>query len=119
MDRKAAPAALAFLLAILGVAYLPRKAAESPASSETTKPNRSASNKTAAQKSASAGGAAVTSECQAIVHQIRRFYPERFTLPDSCSPETPSRSKPTVPEIPDVHFAIAIVPNPVQTHLPL
>jgi hypothetical protein len=53
MDRKAAPAALAFLLAILGVAYLPRKAGESTAASENTKQNRSASDKTAAQKSSS------------------------------------------------------------------
>jgi len=119
MDRKAAPAALAFLLAILGVAYLPRKAGESSATSETTKQNRSASSKTAAQKSASAGSPAAASECQAIVHQIRRFYPGSFALPDSCFPETPNRSKLILPEIPDLHFVIAIVPNPVQTHLPL
>jgi len=120
MDRKAAPAALAFLLAVLGVAYLPRKAGESTAASETAKQNRSASSKTAAQKSASAGSPTIASECQAIVQQIRRFYPDSFTLPDSCSPETQSRSKLILPpDIPDLHFVIAIVPNPVQTHLPL
>jgi hypothetical protein len=119
IDRKGIPAALAVLLAVLGIAYIPRKAAESSSGTATTKQTRNAGIHAELGNASNESQAAPFSECQAVFHQIRRFYAGDVSLPDSCYPKTAKRTKPEFTDVPDLHFFIAIVPNPVQTHLPL
>lgn len=119
IDRKAIPAALALLLAIVGVTYLPRKAADSTSGSATTKQTRNAGEGANTGNAAKNGEPAPFAECQAIFHQIKRFYATDVSLPNSCYADPSKRPKLESTDVPDLHFFIAIVPNPVQTHLPL
>ena len=104
------------LITILGVAYLPRQGTESKSASET---NASATNKGSGSETQSSQDKEPVAECQEIFDHIKRFYPEDEYYPRSCFPHTnPDLNVPANPPA-YLRFVIAIVPNPVQTHLPL
>jgi len=117
--RKGVPAVLTILLAVLGITYLPRKTAEYSNATETR--TKAAGGTLAnAEGAGAAGENSPVSECQEIFDRIRRFYGGTDYFPSSCFPDVknpPSRVPSSPPQ--DLQFVIAIVPNPVQTHLPL
>lgn len=117
--RKGIPAVLTILLAVLGITYLPRKTAESGNTTET--PTQATSGTQAGiGGTGAAGESGPVSECQEIFDHIKRFYGGRDYYPNSCFPdaENPPKSAPSNPPE-GLSFVIAIVPNPVETHLPL
>ena len=121
VDRKGVPAVLAVVLAILGITYLPRKAAETATGAEARKPAAGvlaniAKGKTPAPPTETSGS------CEQIANRLHRLYPPpkvSVPMPGSCyqSGTVPSGAVPNAPN--ELNFVVAIVPNPVQTHLPL
>lgn len=109
------------IAAVLGASYLPRKGADTGSTAEAQKP---------VVKAAATGGKnllpapkqIVLPSCEQIAKRLRRLYPpnETVPIPADCflggANEQNARPPKTYPE---VYFVIAIVPNPVQTHLPL
>ncbi len=116
MNRKGGTATVAVLLAILGVTYLPRPGGESTPATEAKK---AAATKRNAEQSQSIQAKDAVGECREISDHIKRFYGKGTYYPSSCFPHTTNRTQPVPPAHPDLHFVIAIVPNPVQTHLSL
>ena len=60
--------------------------------------------------------------CEQIARRLKRFYPAaaRVPMPKSCYQNSvPPAAPNALANNPELTFAIAIVPNPVQTHLPL
>src|SRR5271165_1865795 len=122
-ERGGAAATIALLIAtILGVSYLPRRGGENQTASETqragARPSAGATRK-ATQSSAKEKPIA---SCEQIAKRLLRFYPadQQVPIPGSCYSENPSgASNPPPRTKSNLHFAITIVPNPVQTHLPL
>src|SRR5215471_18818814 len=117
-ERGGWAATIALLIAaIVGVSYLPRKAGDvakpSGASSESAR--ASACGKTPA------GTGTLILSCVQIERRLRRFYPAGVPIPSdgSCYEKGQKVASAPVPAAQPVGFAVAIVPNPVQTHLPL
>src|SRR5271157_1328393 len=106
------------LLTVLGVTYLPRQGAESTSATETKK---AAATKASGGAAKSNQNTDAVGECQEIFGYIKRFYDDGEYYPASCFPQTNTENHPqkAPPDHPDLNFVIAIVPNPVQTHLPL
>ena len=106
------------LLTVLGVTYLPRQGAESTPATETKK---AAATKASGGAAKSNQNTDAVGECQEIFGYIKRFYGDGEYYPASCFPQTNTENHPqkAPPDHPDLNFVIAIVPNPVQTHLPL
>jgi len=94
---------------------LPRKAADA------VKPESSAGVSPATTSAASAvlqaGDERLLPACEQIVLHLKRFYPPPNAVPlpgdEVCG--APARASATTP----LNLAILIVPNPVETHLPL
>jgi|HubBroStandDraft_4_1064222.scaffolds.fasta_scaffold00098_20 hypothetical protein len=123
MNQRGGMATIALLIAaVLGVSYLPRKAAESSGTQGAqTTATRVPASTTSGTPSAAVATKPIPS-CEQIAKRLRRFYRpnEKPPMPVSCYPEgarVPAKDKSTTN--PTLSFAIAIVPNPVQTHLPL
>jgi len=109
-----AAAVLAVVFAILGISYLPRKGAESQtAAQEARKPSRTPPSQLIQQ------GASET--CTTIKARLDRFI-SNPRLPDSCYGPA-RRGKPAKGLLKnpnsELKFAIALVPNPITTHLQL
>jgi len=112
------------LAALVGITYLPRASRESeaePAQPVEAQAGLSASPLEAAKPNPS-------EPCSAIGGLLRRFFPdkkfpddkEQVPYPDVCyrfgkPPKRASR----VAGAPDLKFVIALIPDPLQTHLPL
>jgi hypothetical protein len=106
-------AAVAVILAVLGISSLPRKTSEGAASVDTRKGvSQPESQEPKAQES---------SACDEIRKRLKRFFPEEaFPFPDSCYDPSRSSSSALHPHTSaDIRFLIAIAPNPVTTHLAL
>ncbi len=118
MNRKGGTAFAAVVLAILGVSYLPRQGTESRSASEPAK--RTPKPALGRKKNEAASSATKPIDaCRQIANRLRRFYAVEPS-PDSCYPEgtaVPDEVKPVATG--KLGFVIAVVPNPVQTHLPL
>ncbi len=122
-ERGGIAATLAILLAtILGVSYIPRKGAEVSGGQEAPKSStRIPASGTRAKQTATPALKPIVS-CEQIAKRLRRFYPsdDKIPMPKSCFQEnTKDGTADTTAANPNLSFAIAIVPNPVQTHLPL
>jgi hypothetical protein len=129
MNRKGGTAVAAGLLAILGVSYLSRQGAESRPALETGKSTQKqalggagAKKETAispVQETVSPPAQNVIYSCKQIARHLTRFYTTDPPVPDSCLPDPSVRNK--VPAVASgrLSFVIALVANPVQTHLPL
>jgi hypothetical protein len=121
MNRKGGTAAvLAVLLAILGASYLPRQGANSTSAPETGKRTQTPVLGSAGKQEQAASRPAATpiASCQQIARHLKRFYTADVPVPDSCLPEgTKVPIKATA--VASLSFVIALVANPVQTHLPL
>src|SRR5271165_6462796 len=113
---KGGVATVAVLLTVLGIAYLPRQGTESTPAGEANKP---AATKKSGEQAAAIQAKQAVSECQVIFDNIRRFYGKDEYYPPSCFPNTKNHQQHVPPANPYLNFVIAIVPNPVQTHLPL
>ncbi len=104
---------------ILGVSYMPRKAADSLNSAESQ--SSGAGGTHAGTKTPPQRKEAPIASCDQIAKRFWRIYPAGapVPMPDSCYPSgaTPAGKPAAAPS--DLYFAVAIVPNPVQTHLPL
>ena len=120
MDRKGGTATAAILVAaVLGFSFLPRPGSESGGGSEASKAQQTARKlqHSSAQKIAA---------CEEIVKRLNRFSSGEVSISSrevpvikSCYSD-PGAYRPLESNIgPKVHFAIALVPNPIQTHLPL
>ncbi|HTV56718.1 MAG TPA: hypothetical protein VMI06_17605 [Terriglobia bacterium] len=114
-------ATLAALLMFFGFSTLRRQGAESP-------PVTSAREPTAPSAGAKAELESPYAPCTEIAMRLQRLSdtPEPWELPDFCykSGRAPTRSNPPHLHLPGsgdpgVRLAIATVPNPVSTHLPL
>lgn len=118
MNRKGGAAIVAVVLAALGVSYLPRQGAESiPASAETKRPSKAVlRNTTNTEKKRPAK---LVDSCGQIVKQFSRFYPSEPQVPKSCLADAAAKNNLPIPPSATLHFVIALVPDPVQTHLPL
>jgi hypothetical protein len=130
MNRKGGTTTVALLIAaVLGVSYLPRQGAERTPAPETPKGTQgSASKKAEPQTVGGKKGSKPIPACTEIAQRLQRFpdssQKHRIKEKDipkieSCYPDGPPGNQPKSPISPQVHFAIALVPNPVQTHLPL
>ena len=119
-QRNGITATVALLFAaLLGMTYLPRKTAENPATEGAGKPVAHAS--MAGASANEKPPAATIAACEQIQRRLSRFYPGPVPVPPrgGCYPgDVGGQVVPPPPQSP-VNFAIAIVPNPVQTHLPL
>jgi len=103
-------AVIAVAVTYLGISNLPGKA---PDVTGGTPPNKVTS--AATRESV----ALADSACAAIQKRLSRLIVEP-ALPDSCYPdEKPQNVRLSQPASPQVRFVIAIVPNPVTTHLSL
>ncbi len=119
MDQRGGWAATLALLiaAIVGASYLPRKAVDAVKTPEA----QSSPTKAGAPKTAEAAGGTLILSCAQIQRRLMRFYPDGVPIPASanCYDKEPTATPPQAPAEQPASFAIAIVPNPVQTHLPL
>jgi hypothetical protein len=115
-ERGGWAATIALLIAaIVGASYLPRKAADVAKAPETSSQSRGAN------ASGSAGKGTLILACSQIERRLRRFYPTGVPIPASgnCYENGEKAVSTPAPAAQPVAFAVAIVPNPVQTHLPL
>jgi hypothetical protein len=115
------------LAAFIGVSYLPKKAAES--AKPESAPGSASRAATKTQAVTPIQEANLLPACQRIRLHLERFYPKREDVPvpsdsgcRSNEPDEPTASTRPAPASgspPPLSVAIAIVPNPVQTHLPM
>src|SRR5271169_5222087 len=123
MNQRGGMATIALLIAaVLGVSYFPRKAAESPGSQPAQTGASGVPASGASSKPPTAAASKPIPSCEQIAKRLRRFYRpnEQPPMPVSCYPQgTRAPAKDKSATNPSLSFAIAIVPNPVQTHLPL
>ena len=118
---------VAGLVAVVALVGYSNRSNRSPESQLNTQPEKSqaASAKaqsTSEERTSAASMASVT--CAEIRKRLARFVeddygatpPESWMLPASCYEKAESKQ---VRAFRDVQFAIALVPNPVSTHLPL
>ncbi|HEY4901729.1 MAG TPA: hypothetical protein VIH91_13015 [Terriglobales bacterium] len=122
-ERGGIAATLALLLAtILGISYIPRKAAESSAGQEAQKSATRIPARGAGTNQQAGTVLKPIASCEQIAKRLRRFYSadDKIPMPKSCFQEsTKDGTVGSTSANPNLSFAIAIVPNPVQTHLPL
>ena len=120
MNGKGNAAILVVLLAVLGSAYRPRPVAESHPSREENQTQEMAP-ATAARIAETASPLAfrIIPACQQIAKHVRRFYAADVPVPGLCLAGGESAANAPVAAGASVHFAIALVANPIQTHLPL
>src|SRR5450755_3226954 len=120
MNRKGGMAVAAVILAILGVSYRPRQGAESNRASDTvkrsTKPLLGPSQK---KWKVSSSGPKLVDSCKQIATRLRRFYAGEPPVPDSCLEDPAAPNNTAARPAGKLRFVVAIVPNPIQTHLPL
>jgi len=108
-------AGLLVVLAFFGVSNLPK-------SSEASRPAEPGKPTAPSPKAARGSTRPVYSACSEIADRLRRYVePGDWTLPKSCyEPDKAPAPAPKGPQaLPQARFAIATVPNPVSTHLPL
>lgn len=149
MERKGGAATIMLLLVtVLGVSFLPRRGAESSPASSAGKAQTGVGAKKPSSEPEKARLTA-SAACQEIARRLQRFTSGSTAMPESCFPDVdpsaakaasalsalvpagtpfeysqesnPAVARGTRPGTFNsrVHFAVAIVPNPVQTHLPL
>jgi len=122
-DRGGVATTIALLIAaIFGASYIPRKSGDTTSGQGSQRPAaKLPAGTTKSQQQAAAKEKAIAS-CEQIAKRLQRLYAadEPVPMPDSCFPDRAPGGK-TVPAKTNLSltFAIAIVPNPVQTHLPL
>ena len=109
------------IAAVLGVSYIPRKAADSGGAQETTRPAARPAVKSASSQDQAGAKEKPIAPCEQIAKRLKRFYPanETAAMPASCFTPGSAAAKSVSKTTPGLNFAIAFVPNPVQTHLPL
>ncbi|MGD1096426.1 MAG: hypothetical protein ABSB35_31085, partial [Bryobacteraceae bacterium] len=107
------------ILTILGVSNLPNQSSQSTGAGETKESTGRST------KKASTSGPKESSPCKEIVQRLQRFVKDAAgpitprDLPGFCFEPDPRRKQDLVNDKLGVQFAIATVPNPVSTHLPL
>ncbi len=128
------------LAALLGVSYIPRKPAETAADGGAQAAGGGASSSSAKAKTPPSPGTP-SSSCEQIANRLRRIYPpnrvndneakqndkdkdngsgnDSVPMPGSCFESGNPRPRNTNDTSVEASFVIAIVPNPVQTHLAL
>src|SRR5271166_4223058 len=114
MDRKGGMAATAVLIAILGISFMPRKGGESASSAE---PAGGAKNPRHTQE-ANPKLSEVKPACAEIADRVKRFIEGDIHYPASCYSANPNDAEQSVAGE-NLGFAIALVPDPSQTNLPL
>ena len=113
-------AGLLAVLTFVGVSNLGNKSSQSPAPAERKKPAIPVGRRAAAHASPQPHP-----PCTEIAKRLRRLVTdtgtpvESWELPGSCYESDRPKGLATVRAWPGVRFAVAIVPNPVSTHLPL
>jgi hypothetical protein len=121
-DRGGMATTIALLIAaILGTSYLPRKSGDT-SSQGTQKPAAKVAASSSKKPPAAGVKEKIMASCEAIAKRLRRVYPPDGTvpMPAACFPDGATAQDLEPPQTyPEVFFTIAIVPNPVQTHLPL
>ncbi len=118
MDQRGGWAALALIIAaIVGASYIPRKAGEATKASQAV----SSPAKAGVAKNAGAATPNLILSCDQIQRRLTRFYPGGVPIPSAGNCYQKDQTVPALqaPSVQPVNFAVAIVPNPVQTHLPL
>ena len=108
--------------AIFGVSYIPRKSVEPSTTEETQKPAARPVVATTKNQEVKNPGQQPIVSCEQIAQRLQRFYQDRahVRLPGACfSPIALAAQGPEPPSNPSLNFAIALVADPVQTHLPL
>ena len=122
-DRGGLATTIALLIAaILGASYIPRKAADSTSAGGAQRPAAKLPTGASKTQQQAAAKEKATPSCDQIAKRLKRLYPagEPVPMPDSCYPDRVEGAKTVAAKTnPGVNFAVAIVPNPVQTHLPL
>lgn len=119
MNRDRVTTTVALLLAaVLGLSYVPRKSTESTTGSQSSNGTEGHTGHKLKTAQARAEAAKLSDPCEEIVTRIQRFYPDPDHIrgPDWCYSE---KDKPPTTATSGLHFVIALVPNPVQTHLSL
>ena len=118
MDKKRTGliATLAVVLALVGVSNLPKKGGDLSTAAESKK----STTKKEEQNNKSEGA---NRACEEIGNRLQRFMPDPKFLaggryPANCYEHPPASPK-EGPALSGVRFVIAIVPDPVTTHLPL
>ena len=121
-QRNGITATVALLFAaLLGMTYLPRNSADNATAGVAGKPVARAA--VAGASSSQKPASSVIPSCQQIRLRLSRFYPPADQVPvppdGGCYPQGQRGPVIPPPAQSPLSFAIAIVPNPVQTHLPL
>ena len=113
MDRKGGMAAVAVLIAVLGISFMPRKAGESAAPAEPAGHGKSVRPREAATPKLDLKPA-----CAQIGDRVERFYEDEIRYPESCYSQGSKDAEQPISR-PNLRFVIALVPDPAQTNLPL
>ncbi len=106
-------------LTLVGVSTRPTRSSESPKTGDAK------TSQSAPASTATGSDEPPYASCLEIAKRLQRFATEtaavtRLRLPQSCYPHRDTGAKTTpIQALPDVHFAIELVPDPVSTHLPL
>jgi hypothetical protein len=97
---------------------LPRKAGEG---ARTAAASDSSGSKAGANKAGEPIPGVLVLSCAQIEKRLERFYPKGVPIPANANCYEKNQKFPALaaPSEQPVSFAVAIVPNPVQTHLPL
>lgn len=120
MDRKGGLAAAAILVAVLGISFMPRGGGESGGSSQAGAPRQ----RPLHTAPGTANKPEIKTGCTQIADRVGRFFsgktltPNRSLYPGECYDEQSGKDEPVVASE-KLNFAIALLPNPVQTNLPL
>jgi hypothetical protein len=120
-QRGGITATVALLVAtLLGMSYLPRKSAE-PAKAEAARKLAAKSGLAAVARVQGSSAEKLIGSCEQIRRRLDRFYPDGVPVPPKgdCYANAAQGPALKAPDKAPVHFVVAIVPNPVQTHLPL
>ncbi len=113
MERKSGMAAIAVLVAVLGFSFVPR-------GGESARPAEAAKGTQTARRAgvAKVVPSKVQAACKEISDRVGRFYEKQVQYPRSCYADNADNQQ-TSKAAPDLKFAIALVPNPAQTNLPV
>jgi hypothetical protein len=119
MDQRGGWAATIALLiaALVGASYLPRKAGDVAKALE----DQGSPAKIGVAKAGAAAAETLILSCAQIERRLERFYPKGVPIPKdgNCYENGATGLQLEAPRTQPVSFAVAVVPNPVQTHLPL
>jgi hypothetical protein len=114
MNKSSGATTIALILAaVVGLNYIPRSTRDS--GSESAKPSQTQGKPTGSRSEVAKSE--VSEPCSDIGGLLKRFFPQGVPYPEQCYP--PGKAPHPAPPGADMKVVVALVPDPIQTHLPL